>query len=115
MKKLERLLGANLRRLRRAQGMTQVQLAVAIGRSIDLISRMERGEAAPSFGTLEMLCHALNIPAAALFGGELPPRPSEPARAELERITSAMSNRELAWTADLIKAALARPPSKSRR
>lgn len=114
MNKLEKLLGANLRRLRRAEGLTQAQLATAIGRSIDLVSRMERGEAAPSFETLSMLCRALKIPPAVLFGGEATRHSSEPARAELERLTSTMNEREIAWTVDLVRVALARPSAKAR-
>jgi transcriptional regulator with XRE-family HTH domain len=53
-------LGANIRAARRAQGLTQEELALAIGTSISHIGRIERGERPPSMRTLVRLAVALH-------------------------------------------------------
>lgn len=50
---------------------TQEALASSINMSIDMIGRLERGTAQPSFETISRLCNALKIDAAFLFGGEV--------------------------------------------
>jgi len=69
MADLRELLGKNVRRLREERGLTQAQLAEATGRSTDMISRLERGDAAPSMETVGVLADVLNVDAAELFGG----------------------------------------------
>ncbi len=109
MNKLRAALGDNVRRARSARGITQSQLAEAIGRSTDLVSRIERGESAPSFGTLEKLCEILETPPAALFGGIAGASPVAPEREALERLTQGMTLEEIAWLADLVRVARASP------
>jgi transcriptional regulator with XRE-family HTH domain len=68
MTSLRTLVGENVRRLRIQRGLTQAQLAEALGKSTDMVSRIERGDAAPSFETLEALCAVLQTSAAVFFG-----------------------------------------------
>lgn len=62
--------GRRLRASRKERRLTQDQLAEAISMSVDMIGRLERGTAQPSFETLARLCSALDVDAAYLFGGD---------------------------------------------
>jgi len=53
--------------MRTEAGMTQAKLAEKANLSIDSISRMERGERAPSFESLEKIASALKVDPAALL------------------------------------------------
>ena len=59
-----------LRERRAAAGLTQEELAEKIGRSVDMISRMERGTNAASFETLERLGRALSVQPVELLGAK---------------------------------------------
>lgn len=65
---LAELFGANLRHIRKGQGLTQEALAERVEISSDMVSKMERGAASPSFETLEKLCGALECEPIAFFG-----------------------------------------------
>lgn len=60
-------LGKNLRKVRKAKGFTQAQLANDIGMEISQISRIERGVINTSIGNLYSIANALKIPIAAFF------------------------------------------------
>ncbi len=62
MKNTKELLGARIKEFRKAQGMTQEQLAEQIGVEPRHISRMEGGYNAPSIDRLEKIAKALNVP-----------------------------------------------------
>lgn len=64
-----------LRAARTERGITQAALAEACGRSVDMISRLERASIAPSLETIEALAGALDIHPAQLLGGT-PAHPS---------------------------------------
>lgn len=51
--------GAAIRRLRRARGLTLVELASAAGLSHPFLSQVERGRATPSMRSLASIAHAL--------------------------------------------------------
>ena len=68
MSNLKEQFGKQLRMLRFRRNMTQEQLAEASHISVDFLSLMERGRNAPSFGILERLAEALNVPVKVLFG-----------------------------------------------
>ena len=60
--------GSNLRHYRKAKHLTQEQLAEMVELSSEMISKIERGIAAPSFTTVERLSDVLKVPEAAFFG-----------------------------------------------
>lgn len=69
-------LGRNLRRLREAAGITQLELAFDAEVERSRISKIERGHINPSVLTLATLCHCLHIKLGDLFEGideTLPP------------------------------------------
>jgi len=66
------ILGPQLRRLRQARGMTLDALAAAIGMDKGYLSRLERGQKAPSVATLLRLSAALGASVAELLGEALP-------------------------------------------
>ena len=53
---------AELTRLRQARGMTQRQLATAVGLNPSAISRIERGDRDPPATTCARLAKALGVP-----------------------------------------------------
>jgi transcriptional regulator with XRE-family HTH domain len=53
--------------LRNAAGMTQARLAEKTNLSVDSISRIERGERAPSVESIEKISHAMKIRMSELF------------------------------------------------
>jgi len=64
---VEFLVGAQLRALRQAVGMTIADLASAAGLSPGMLSKVENGQTSPSLATLSALAGALNMPLASLF------------------------------------------------
>ena len=67
---LKVIFGRQLRDARRARGITQSALAERIDRSLEMVGRLERGEIAPSFETIERIVKELEVPPVFLFGGE---------------------------------------------
>lgn len=65
---LIQVFGSNLRHHRKAKKLTQEALAEAVGVSTEMISKVERGVAAPSFQTIEKLADVLGIPEVVFFG-----------------------------------------------
>ncbi|HWK89182.1 MAG TPA: helix-turn-helix domain-containing protein [Longimicrobium sp.] len=57
----------NVSRLREERGLTQAQLAEAVGRKQPRIAEIERGDANPTLETLTRIALALRVPLAALF------------------------------------------------
>lgn len=64
---LAEIFGANLRHHRKAKRLTQDQLAEKVELSSEMISKIERGIAAPSFTSIEKLSEVLGLPEAAFF------------------------------------------------
>lgn len=67
MSELRILFGKKLRALRRANDMTQENLAEKIGVSVEFVSNVERGINAPSFETLEKIAVVLKTKYKDLF------------------------------------------------
>lgn len=65
---LKTTFGTHVRQHRKAQGLTQDDLAARVEVSVETIGKIERGAAAPSFETAERIANALLIPPTALFG-----------------------------------------------
>lgn len=59
--------GRRIKDLRRAADLTQEDLAERIGKAVQSISAIERGEYNPSFETLEALAEVFNVAPAYLF------------------------------------------------
>lgn len=59
--------GVRLKQLRKEKKLTQEELAVRIGRSVDALSNIERGKSLPNFTTIEQLAQALDVPLKNLF------------------------------------------------
>lgn len=67
-------LGADLRALRRARGVTLAELASAAGRSVGWLSQVERDMSTPSIDELTRLAQALSVPLSLFFGrSQAPP------------------------------------------
>ena len=64
---LELLVGAQVRALRQALGMTLSDLAQAASLSTGMLSKIENGQTSPSLATLQALAAALNIPLGSFF------------------------------------------------
>ena len=100
-------MGANLRHHRGAAGLTQGRLAERVGLSSDMISRLQRGTAAPSFLTIELLARVLDILPEALFNRfDAMQLPGERGRLmdQLQSKTARLDNDDLAWLLKLIEA-----------
>src|SRR5581483_6860621 len=89
--KICRILGGSIRRLRKDRGWTQAELAHRTDLSLDMIGRIERGNAAPSFRSLARLAHRLDVPVTALFGGSIGKGRSGDRGRKLEAIIGTLS------------------------
>lgn len=67
--------GANLRRLRKARGLTQQDLAFAADIELSQISRIERGVINTSISQVFVLADALQLPPKLLFEFEWEVKP----------------------------------------
>ena len=67
MPMLQKKLGRRIADLRKARRLTQVQLAKAVGCSVEFISLVERGVNAPSVARLEDFAKALKVGVVDLF------------------------------------------------
>ena len=63
-----RTLGADLRALRRARGLTLQAMAARLGRSVGWLSQVERDKSDPSISDLRHIATALEVPMSLLFG-----------------------------------------------
>ena len=66
-KDLEVWIGAQVREMRSALGMTMAELARSASLSVGMLSKIENGQTSPSLTTLQNLAAALNIPLASFF------------------------------------------------
>ena len=64
---LQAAIGREVRALRVRQGMTVMDLAVASGISVSMLSKVENGGISPSLDTLQALSSALGVPVTTLF------------------------------------------------
>jgi transcriptional regulator with XRE-family HTH domain len=72
--RLERAIGAQLRRIRRTAGQTLAEMAVRTGISKPMLSKIENAQTSCSLTTLARLAAALDVPVTALFRGADAPR-----------------------------------------
>lgn len=110
MATLKAVFGNNLRQCRKAKGWSQAQLAEAADLSLDMVGRLERGAAAPSFDTIEDLARAMGVPAATLFGSGSLKLPRNTARAaimqKIEQRLADTNDQQLKTLAKVIAAVL---------
>ena len=64
-----KILGANIRKYRKQIGITQEQLAEKIGKSVNYIGMIERGEKVPSLKTFILIANALGASTDVLLVG----------------------------------------------
>jgi len=67
---IKKKFGVHLYQLRNTAGMTQARLAEITNLSVDSISRIERGERAPSLESIEKISNALKVRSSELFNFE---------------------------------------------
>jgi transcriptional regulator with XRE-family HTH domain len=67
MTTIKKKFGVRLFQLRNAAGMTQARLAEKTNLSVDSISRIERGDRAPSLESIEKISNALKVRSSELF------------------------------------------------
>jgi len=100
--------GALVRSHRDQRNMTQTELADRCGRSLELIGRIERGAAAPSFETIEAIATALQIPVRDFFGSGPHAVGTDDAMGRVIVRLSRLSPADLAWAERLLETALTR-------
>lgn len=83
--------GANLRHQRKAKNLTQADLAERVGVSTEMISKVERGIASPSFHTIEKLADVLGVPEVVFFGLGLVAVPDSERGHTLQKIHTTLS------------------------
>ena len=66
-------LGADLRALRKARGMTVVEMAAGLGRSVGWVSQAERDLSKPSIDDLRAISKMLSVPLSLFFGQSAAP------------------------------------------
>ncbi|OJX71922.1 MAG: hypothetical protein BGO92_04490 [Magnetospirillum sp. 64-120] len=107
---LRTIFGANVRQLRRQRGLSQATLAEQADISIDMVGRIERGQASPSFDTVEAIAAVLSVSATALVaGGDALLDTSNPRGNAVQRINGQLaraSDAQLELIERLIAAAL---------
>ncbi|NVJ67610.1 MAG: helix-turn-helix transcriptional regulator [Gammaproteobacteria bacterium] len=67
--KIEKKFGARLRKLRRAQDLSQEALAMDAGTNRTYVSELERGIKSPTISTLEQLAKSLSMSISELCEG----------------------------------------------
>ncbi len=68
-----RTLGADLRALRRARGLTLTDLSSRLGRSVGWLSQVERDLSSPGIDDLRQIAAALDVSISSLFRSDAPP------------------------------------------
>jgi len=81
---LKRRVGLRVRTVRRERGLTQEDVAAAIGKTVETVSNIERGQTLASLETLEALSSYLRIPMREFFDGDGRDPKDDPRRFELE-------------------------------
>jgi transcriptional regulator with XRE-family HTH domain len=115
MASLRQQVGQMVRHHRRQCGLTQAELAERVGKSVEMINRIERGITAPGFKTLEDLSTTLKTPIRDFF----PPHGAATGRKDpLDRLVGRVAGLEpadLKWVDDLVALALNRKVRRPNR
>ena len=108
---LQQELGRQVRLHRERGGLSQVDLAEAIGRSVQMLGRIERGKSAPSLDTLEEIARVLQTPVQAFFASGEGGQAEEGVGRIVQRL-SGLNPDEIEWIDHLVAAALRRPGAR---
>ena len=111
--KVAKLVGARIRKLREARGLTQAQLAELGRKSVETISNFERGRTLPGVGTLSQLANHLGVRLRDLvdFDAPLPSR-DEGGLSQLTRLLAKDEQRLVAEFAAFLVARRKRPSKR---
>ena len=104
---LKAAFGANVRNFRRSINITQEVLAERVDVSIETIGKIERGQSAPSFETVERIAAALEVNPLILFGASVEAIPRGERGKTLGRIQgtlASMNNEQLSRAAKMLEA-----------
>jgi len=103
---LQQELGRQVRLHRERSGLSQVDLAETIGRSVQMLGRIERGKSAPSLDTLEAIARALQTPIRDFFDAG----PPEEGIGRIVQRLSGLGPDQIVWIDEVVAAALRQPP-----
>lgn len=109
MTSLQEEVGRAIRQQRKVKGLTQEQLAEAVGLTEQAIGKIERGENAPLLGTLDAIARRLDIAACHLMP-PAPLPPDTPAAARISARVARLSQDEATWLEAIVDAALREKP-----
>jgi transcriptional regulator with XRE-family HTH domain len=73
---IETAIGLNVRKLRQQQGMTVAEMAVRVGISKAMLSKIENAQTSCSLSTLALLARGFDVPVTSLFRGADVERPA---------------------------------------
>lgn len=110
MANLRQQVGNLIRHHRKRVGLTQAALAEQAKLSVEMVNRIERGQAAPSFETLEKLSKVLRTPIRDFFGSgsyAAQSRRDDALQQVIDRIAS-LGPEDLKWIDGLISHVLKR-------
>ena len=99
-----------VRHHRERAGLTQSELADGINKSLETVSKIERGAVAPSFDTLTDLSRALGVPVREFFGAgefEAGAGRNDPLVRLIDRVAG-LGDDDVEWIDRLVSTALAR-------
>jgi len=102
---LTQTFGANVRHYRKARGLSQEEFADAAELSVAMISKIERGETAPSLESVEKIAVELDVSEAVLFSAGTMTVPTGERGRLLQRINiqlSKLNNNGLARAAKML-------------
>jgi transcriptional regulator with XRE-family HTH domain len=110
MSTLRRQIGAMVRHHRELADLTQAELGEKVGKALESIGRIERGEVAPSIKTLEELAGALNVELRDFFGAgtfAVKGGRADPLVRVIDRLSN-LSVEDLEWADKMLALALSR-------
>lgn len=112
---LRKRFGRLLAAYRRRRGLTQEALAEAAAASPDTVAKIEVGATGARFPVIERLATALDIDPAELFTMEISAGPVKRGTfAEISITLAQLSESDLVWVRDLLRAALTRRGTEDR-
>lgn len=104
---LKQHIGIRVRAARTRRGLTQEEVAEQIGKAVETVSNIERGQTFTGLDTLERLSRCLQVPVSEFFEGYDAERAVHKNRVELEQLlldlTRSLSDEDLKTAVDLIE------------